>query len=137
MSSDTNTGQSSQRETWRKSLQEPYVALYDEKRRLWGFFMPEGAAMLKSRSPAQWYALARDLLAEHDRSQRLVIIPFDDGRGVRGRFFVTPWLDGPEPAPPQFTPEELAEMHRRATSGKFLTTEEFMAELDRLLQVDE
>ncbi len=79
-----------------------YVGLFDERRRIWGFFTPEDAAMLKTRTEAEWYSLSRKLLAEHPTPPgKLAVIPYEENAGkVRGRFFITPWSDKPVALPP-------------------------------------
>jgi hypothetical protein len=129
----TNITQSS-RKTWREHLSEPRVALYDEKRRLWGFFFPETAAMLAVHSAREWYALARRLLAEQPEPLPLyLLLPYqDDARGVRGKFYLSPWPEGPDVQSPPMSPEEQAELWRRIKEpGKTLSFEEVMDLLDQ------
>jgi hypothetical protein len=117
----------------------PYVGLWDEKRRLWGFFTPEDAGMLKAKKPEEWYALARKLLAEHTSGWvKLIVIPYEEKDGqVRGRFVLTPWSDRPV-TPPTFTEQELDEMEAMCNEkSQMLTPEEFRELVLRDLQEDD
>jgi hypothetical protein len=112
----------------------PRIALFDERRRLWGFFAPEDAAMLSAHSAAEWYTLARELLKEQPEPRpRFMVIPFHNG-AVRGKFYLNPWPEGAAPAqaPSHFSPEEEEKMLRDLeTPGKTMTLEELLTKLGR------
>jgi hypothetical protein len=119
---------------WREVIKLPRVMLYDERQRLWGFFLPDEASMLKKHSSQEWFAIGLQLLAGRPTtSERLLVIPFeDDAESIRGKFYLTPWSDAPCPPPPGLTEEEIAELNRSLNEpGTRLSWDEFMDQLDR------
>ncbi len=136
MDNQSNTVMSQKPLPWRELFKLPRIALYDEHQRIWGYFLPEQSAMLKTRTDQQWYELARRLLAEQpDGTLRAYSIPYEDDK-VRGEFFLTPWTEESDP-PVRMSPERINELTRTSgDSGKTLTFEEVMDSLDRILLDD-
>ena len=115
--------------------------LYDERQRIWGFFIPADPAILKSRSAEEWYHIARKLLGDEPIKDTMssVIIPFVDDTGkVDGEFYLCPWSDTPEAPPAPLTPAEVADLCRAADEpGNSLSFDEVMDALDEIIEEDD
>lgn len=138
MSTDTKSAPAKQKLTLADLDKITYVGLYDERGRVWGFFTPEEAAMLKTRTEAEWYALACKLLVDHPTPPgKLVVIPYEEAGKVRGRFFITPWSDKPA-TPPKFTQQQLDEFVAMSKDeSQMLSEQEFREAVFQDLQADD
>jgi hypothetical protein len=141
MSTDAKSVPRKQKRTSEEISKMPSMPLYDEQRRLWGFFFPEDAAMLKTRTAEEWFRVARRLLDDEParKSEVSVSIPFAEDSGkINGKFFLCPWPDVPDPPPTPLTRAEVEELCRMADEpGKSLTFDEVMEELDQILAADD
>jgi len=117
----------------------PSQLLQDERLRLWFFFFARSKKMLKTRTPAEWYALGRALPAGQPSDRvRLVRIPYEEAGGrVSGEFMITPWSEEAIHAP-SFTPQQMIEFDALDDDeGAMLSVEEFSQAVRRDLEEDD
>ena len=113
----------------------PHVALFDEQNRIWGFFAPVEERMLNTRTPQQWFAVARTLIDQQPKPlPPYLIIPFETpGGDVRGKFYLNPWSDEPTaPLPPLAADEQRVLQKQIESADNSMSIDEFFNWLDEV-----